>query len=133
MHEEPVTTGAADQARVAEVLSTTRAMRRLSSEPIPHDVLERILRTAHYAPASDREAKVRLVVIDYAAVRAQIAEEIDEILGVPTDGSFRLAGLVPLGVPLGRWGVPRRPDLSETTSRNHWAESWPSRNKGETP
>jgi nitroreductase len=185
-------------------------MRRLSSEPIAPEVLQRILTTAQLAPASDREAKVKLIVIDDPTVRAQIAvvwrkafsvlyrtddleelarsesvqvrssthlalhihdapvlvaaystsgrtgpsaypvmwqlclaaraenvgtvfttllahlgyEDVDNILGVPTDGSYRLAGLVPLGVPLGRWGTPRRPPLSETTSHNRWDTPW---------
>jgi nitroreductase len=195
-----------------EVLTTTRAMRRLSATPIPPDVLERILTTAQLAPASDREAKVRLVVVDDPFVRAEIAavwrnafcvlyrtqdleelarsesvqvrssahlalhiqdapvlvaaysttgrtgpsaypvmwqlclaaraenigsvfttllahlghEDIDKILDVPNAGSYRLAGLVPLGTPLGRWGTPKRPPLSETTRHNRWATPWSS-------
>jgi nitroreductase len=195
---------------VEEVLSTTRAMRRLSTAPIDPDVLNRILRIAQYAPASDREAKVRLVVIDDTETRSRIAEvwrrafstlyrtddleqlaqspsiqvrssthlarhiheapvlvaaystsgrtgpsaypvmwqlclaaraenigsvfttllahlgheQIDNILGVPENSDFKLAGLVPLGTPLGRWAPPKRPPLDETTRDNHWNTAW---------
>jgi nitroreductase len=196
--------------RIEEVLSTTREMRRLSTTPIDPTVLDRILRWAQFAPASDREAKVRLVVVDDPVIRSHVGEvwrrafatlyrtddleqlsrsesiqvrstahmalhireapvlvaaystsgrtgpsaypvmwqlclaarahnvgsvfttllahlgydEIDQILGVPDDGEFRLAGLIPLGFPLGNWGVPRRRPLAETTRHNQWDRSW---------
>jgi hypothetical protein len=149
MDKVPVTTEAADQARVVEVLSTTRAMRRLSSEPIPHIVLEAPVLVAAYSTSGRTgpsayplmwqlclAARAENIGSVFTTLLAHLGhDQIDEILGVPTDSSFRLAGLVPLGVPLGRWGVPRRPDLSETTSRNHWAEPWgrAATDQGETP
>jgi nitroreductase len=47
-------------------------------------------------------------------------EETLEILGVPTDQGWVLAGCVPFGYPTGRWGVaPRRP-AHEVSYRNRW-------------
>ena len=43
-----------------------------------------------------------------------------EILGVPTDQGWKLAGVVPFGYPTGRWGVaPRRP-VDQVSYRNSW-------------
>ena len=33
------------------------------------------------------------------------AKEVDEILGVPDDSGFQLAGMLPMGYPRGRFGV----------------------------
>lgn len=47
-------------------------------------------------------------------------DEVLEILGVPTDGGWRMLACVTLGYPTGRWGVaPRRP-VHEVTFRNRW-------------
>jgi nitroreductase len=46
--------------------------------------------------------------------------ETFEVLGVPPDDGWYLHGVVPMGYPLGRWGVaPRRP-VHEVAARNRW-------------
>jgi nitroreductase len=46
--------------------------------------------------------------------------EAFEVLGVPPDDGWYLHGVVPMGYPLGRWGVaPRRP-VHEVAARNSW-------------
>jgi nitroreductase len=48
------------------------------------------------------------------------SDEVFEILGVPRDEGWILHGAVPMGYPLGRWGVaPRRP-VDEVAGRNGW-------------
>jgi nitroreductase len=48
------------------------------------------------------------------------AAEVFEVLGVPADEGWYLHGVVPMGYPLGRWGVaPRRP-VHEVARRNTW-------------
>ncbi len=48
------------------------------------------------------------------------AKEVNDILGVPADEPWHCACCVPMGYPLGRWGVaPRRP-VHEVASRNGW-------------
>jgi nitroreductase len=46
--------------------------------------------------------------------------EAFEVLGVPADEGWYMHGVVPMGYPLGRWGVaPRRP-VHEVAGRNTW-------------
>ncbi|MFC0549006.1 nitroreductase family protein [Kutzneria chonburiensis] len=49
------------------------------------------------------------------------AEQVHELLGVPTDEGWQMTAMLALGYPLGRWGVAanRRP-VHEVSSRNHW-------------
>jgi nitroreductase len=48
------------------------------------------------------------------------APEVLELLGVPADEGWIMAGCVTLGYPTGRWGVaPRRP-VEEVAHRNRW-------------
>jgi nitroreductase len=48
------------------------------------------------------------------------ADEVFELVGAPRDEGWHLHAVVPMGYPLGRWGVaPRRP-VHEVTGRNAW-------------
>lgn len=48
------------------------------------------------------------------------AQEVDAILGVPQDEPWHTTCCVPMGYPLGRWGIaPRRP-AHEVACRNGW-------------
>lgn len=48
------------------------------------------------------------------------AAEVTEILGVPEDGGWRMVCCVPMGYPLGRWGVAERVPAHEVTYKNRW-------------
>ena len=48
------------------------------------------------------------------------ADEVFEVLGVPTDEGWHLQGVVPMGYPLGRWGVAPRTPVHEVAARNSW-------------
>ena len=48
------------------------------------------------------------------------AAEVLEILGVPADDGWEMACCVPMGYPLGRWGVAKRQPAHEVTYRNAW-------------
>jgi nitroreductase len=49
-------------------------------------------------------------------------DEVFDILGIPGDEGWIMAGCVPMGYPTGRWGVaPRRP-VHEVTYRNRWGD-----------
>jgi nitroreductase len=191
-----------------EALYTTRAMRRMKPDPIPHDAQARILDAAIRAPnigegwrfllVDDPAVKARLAPIyqqaweqlfasfgvtteqmlqaDGAAGRAARSadhlarhfaevpllvigfgrnrdgsgvypalwsamlaaraegigstltgvmqtyrsDEAFEVLGVPKEEGWFMHGVVPMGYPLGRWGVaPRRP-VHEVAARNGW-------------
>ncbi len=55
-----------------EALYTTRAMRRVTAEPIPHDVQARILDAAIRAPSGGNTQNWRFLLVDDADVRARI-------------------------------------------------------------
>ncbi len=46
-----------------------------------------------------------------------------EILGVPSDEGWHLAGTVSFGYPTGRWGVAARKPVDRVSYRNTWGES----------
>lgn len=194
---------------IYEAIYTTRAMRRLKPDPIPHDVQARILDAAIRAPhigegwrfilVDDPQIKsqlaplyrqgfermvggppeevfaevlktdtpmrrvvrsglylvnhfdqVPLLLIGFGrtkegagvypalqnvmlAARAEgigstltgflqsyFANEVMEILGVPKDAGWYMHGVVPMGYPLGKWGVGARKPVHEVAARNGW-------------
>jgi nitroreductase len=46
--------------------------------------------------------------------------EVMDILGVPKDAGWKLGGVVPMGYPLGKWGVGARKPVHEVAARNSW-------------
>ncbi len=46
--------------------------------------------------------------------------QVYEVLGVPADEGWNMAGCVPFGYPTGRWGVARRRPAHEVAHRNRW-------------
>jgi len=58
---------------VYEALYTTRAMRRVRPDPIPHPVQARILDAAIRAPSGGNAQDWRFILVDDPAVRAQLA------------------------------------------------------------
>jgi nitroreductase len=46
--------------------------------------------------------------------------EVMDILGVPKDAGWHLHGVVPMGYPLGKWGVGARKPVHEVAARNSW-------------
>ena len=58
---------------VYEALYTTRAMRRVTDEPIPADVQQRILDAAIRAPSGGNMQNWRFLLVDDAEVRAKLA------------------------------------------------------------
>ena len=57
-----------------EAQSTTRAVRRLRSDPIPDAVLERVLRAATWAPSGGNAQPWRCVVVREKAAKARLGE-----------------------------------------------------------
>jgi nitroreductase len=193
-----------------EALYTTRAMRRLKPDPVPPDVISRIVDAGIRAPApgpvgaqawrfvtvtdravmadlgavwraardaileqmpnlyaNERQASssqflhdhfddVPLLVLGYGpagtgattvvqacwsmclAARAEgvgstfttlltrSAPEVDRILGVPANTGLQLYVALPMGYPLGRWGVAPRQPAHEVTFADRWGNppSW---------
>src|SRR5436190_12826735 len=57
-----------------EVMRTTGAARRFTDEPLPDEVLERILDNARFAPSGGNRQGVRVVVVRDRATREAIVE-----------------------------------------------------------
>jgi nitroreductase len=57
---------------IYEALYTTRSMRRLTSEPIPHDVQARILDAAIRAPSGGNTQRWRFLLVDDPALRNRL-------------------------------------------------------------
>ena len=62
------------KAELYAVMSTLRAVRRLRPEPIPDDVLGRILQAAAWAPSGGNVQPWRIVVVRDVAKRSAIGE-----------------------------------------------------------
>ena len=187
---------------VREALYTTRAMRRLAPDPIPDDVLLRILDAAIRAPSAGNQHRFRFLVVrdpdtrkglqglyrEAEAIRtgsatapearvsasaAHLADHLHEapvllfalarpgdessvfpavwsaclaaraegvgstvttllkarraeaeaLLGLPDDCEYRMAAMVPLGWPTGRWGIAERRPLQEMVYLERWGRA----------
>jgi nitroreductase len=62
----------------------------------------------------------------YTMLLAYAQPEVDRVLGVPADAGVKLYASLPIGVPLGRWGVASRQPAHEVTYANRWGNppSW---------
>jgi nitroreductase len=120
---------------VYQALYTTRAMRRVSADPIPDEGLLRVLDAAIRAPSAGNEHAFRFLVVRDAAPRAEglgttvttllksRRAEVDALLGLPADAGYEMAAMVPLGRPTGRWGIAQRRPLHELVYSERWGEA----------
>jgi nitroreductase len=53
-------------------------------------------------------------------LQSYFAADVMEILGVPKDAGWYMHGVVPMGYPLGKWGVGPRKPVHEVAARNSW-------------
>jgi nitroreductase len=53
-------------------------------------------------------------------LHSHMAAEVSALLGVPEDEGWVMHGAVPMGYPLGKWGVAQRLPLSAVAGRNGW-------------
>ena len=49
-------------------------------------------------------------------------DRVERLLGVPDDEVWHMHGMVPIGVPLGRWGVARRKPAHESVFSERWGQ-----------
>jgi nitroreductase len=61
-----------------ELLKQRRMVRHYDSEPVPHETLERIVRTVRRAPSGGFSQGQRLIVVTEADTRARIAQLLHE-------------------------------------------------------
>ena len=55
-----------------------------------------------------------------AVLHGFCADEVCELLNVPADQGWNMFGAVPMGYPLGRWGVGARTPVDDVAARNGW-------------
>jgi len=49
-------------------------------------------------------------------------DRVENLLGVPDDGVWHMHGMVPLGYPLGKWGVANRKPAHESVFSETWGQ-----------
>jgi nitroreductase len=47
-------------------------------------------------------------------------DETRELLGIPADKGWRIAALISCGYPTGRWGVAKRPPVTDVVFQDRW-------------
>jgi nitroreductase len=68
-------------------------------------------------------ARARGLGSTYTTLLLRSAAEVDGILGVPSDSGLRLYAALPIGVPLGRWGIAPRQPAHQVAYANRWGHS----------
>lgn len=75
-------------------------------------------------------------------LHSQTPDEAAALLGVPQDQGWVMQGAVPMGYPLGRWGVAQRLPVEAVAGRNGWdgplgfsvpAPLWPATDDASNP
>jgi nitroreductase len=62
----------------------------------------------------------------FTTLLVRVQPQVDAILGLPDDSGMQLIGALPIGYPLGRWGIAARQPVGEVTYLNEWgvAPDW---------
>ena len=59
----------------------------------------------------------------YTTLLNRVHDGVNRIIGVPPDVSLKLYAALPMGYPLGRWGIAPRQPAHEVTFANRWGNS----------
>jgi nitroreductase len=105
---------------IYEALYTTRAMRRLKPDPIPHAVQARILDAAIRAPTPGNSQAWRFLLVDHPVIKQELARLYQEsqALGL---ASYYEAQAAASGVTVEEI---ERADAQKLSSAKHLAEHW---------
>ena len=63
-----------EDAPIFEVMATMRAMRKLKPDPVPREMLERLVEAATWAPSGGNEQGYEFVIVDDRAVMRELAD-----------------------------------------------------------
>ena len=63
-----------DAGTLYSLLSTTRSIRRISNEPVPDDVLDRIVQAAVWAPSGGNRQPWRVIVVRDRAIKQTLSD-----------------------------------------------------------
>ena len=72
-----------------EAMSTLRAVRRLRPDPVPDDVLRRVIEAASWAPTGGNAQAWRFMLIDDASLKAQLGPLYRDCLGKLFDTIYK--------------------------------------------
>ncbi|NNE72600.1 MAG: nitroreductase family protein [Acidimicrobiales bacterium] len=50
-------------------------------------------------------------------------QRVEDLMGMPRDSVWTMHGMVPIGFPTGRWGVPRRQPAEEAVFSETWGQA----------
>lgn len=78
-----------------EAMRTTRAVRRLRADPIPDDVLRRVLEAATFAPSGGNRQAWRILVVRDAALKEELAKRQRAYWGAYAAAGRSSAGALP--------------------------------------
>jgi nitroreductase len=93
-----------------DALRTTGAVREFRADPIPHDVVRRVLDTARFAPSGGNTQPWHVVVVEDPATRETLRQLVVEVAKEYL--ALRAAGQRPFGLTAGgRWPGPAGVDL----------------------
>lgn len=103
-----------------EAMSTLRAVRRLRPDPIPDDVLRRVMQAATWAPSGGNRQPWRMIMVKDPAIKARLGEMYQQTWG-------KL-------VETGRAALEKMPEPDRTKlQRSRAAGSYLAAHLGQTP
>src|SRR5438093_7014091 len=100
---------------IFEVMSTMRAMRRLKPDPVPDELINKILQAAQWAPSGGNTQRWRFLVVKDPEIKKQVQvyykRLYDETVGPRYASSAPPPGSdpAPLPAPARRGRIPDRP------------------------
>ena len=129
-----------DEMGIFEVIYNCRAMRRLKSDPVPEELLIKLVDAANQGPTGSNAQLGRWIVVRDPEQKARLAgaqQERGEHLrrsrlgqaGLPTPAAKKVLGLpdtiepmclIPVGYPLGKFGPVTRLPVQEVMRWDRW-------------
>lgn len=80
---------------ILNVISTRQSIRRYTSEPVPDELIDKILESARWAPSGENEQPWKLIVVRNAETRSKIGELSKIGTGQRTCAEFCLGEIEP--------------------------------------
>ena len=99
-----------------QCIETRRSIRNFKDTPVPHDVIEKIIKEASFAPSWKNTQVVRYVVIEDQKIKEEIANSAVLGFSYNTGTITKAAALVVVTIIHGRSGYEK--DGSATTSKD---------------
>jgi nitroreductase len=100
-----------------EILDTTRAMKRLNPDPVPLELLRKVLDAGTKAPSGVNTQPWEFLVIRDPGTKKSIQERY---LHFTVERFGALVGLLPVGFPQGRFGPVTRKPEEDLTHFDRW-------------